>query len=89
MPAREGEAARASLVEALQRPVPAIPEGAALADGFVEQSACERRRHQDPDGHGAGGFAEQGDVVGVTAERGDVGFDPAQCRELILQAVIA
>ena len=50
---------------------------------------CERRGHQDADCHCTGGLAEDGDIVRIAAKAGDIGFDPAQRCELILQAVIA
>src|SRR5215218_1194813 len=80
---------RAGFFKALEWAVLAVPERTALPNGLVKQSVRERRGHQDADGHGAGGFAEQGDVVGVAAKAGNVGLDPAQRRQLILQAVIA
>src|SRR2546421_274725 len=59
----ESETTRAGFFKALEWAVLAIPERAALSKGLVKQSVRERRGHQDADGHGAGGFAEQGDVI--------------------------
>ena len=86
---RESEAARARFLKILERPVFAIPECAAFSDRFVEQSMREGRSHQNADGHGAGGFAEQSDVIGIAAKTRDIGFDPTQRRQLILKPVIA
>ena len=38
---------------------------------------------------GAGGLAEDQDIFGIATEGSDVLFDPAQCKDLILQSVIS
>jgi hypothetical protein len=64
--------------DAAHRAMLAGPERAAFTDRLVEQALRQRRRHQDADRVRAGGFAEDDDIVGVAAERGDIVANPAQ-----------
>ena len=86
---REPHPARVRLREALHGTIRAVPERAALADRLLEQPLGQRGGHQDADRVCTRRLAEQGDVGGVAPKTCDVGFDPAQRRKLILQAVIA
>ena len=58
----------------------------ALRIGFVEQPACAGNAHQRRDRYGAGGFAEQGDVIRIPAEGLDVLLNPFQGSHLVPQA---
>ena len=57
--------------------------GAGLRDRLLEQSARCGNRQQHADAHGAGGFAEHGDVFRIAAECRDVLFHPMQRQNLI------
>ena len=62
---------------------------AALDDRFLEQTLGLRRRQQVQHAGAAGRFTEHGDIVRITAERGDVRFHPTERRDLIHQTVVA
>ena len=84
----ERHAACTRLVESGQRPVRAVPEGAAFTDGLVQQSLRERRSHQHAERMRTRRLAEHRDIVRISAEARDVGLHPAQGGQLILQAII-
>ena len=56
---------------------------AALGDYTPEQALCLRNHRQKRDAASAGGFAEDCDVVGVAAERGDILAYPAESFDLV------
>ena len=58
----------------------------ALDDRSPEQSGGHRGVQQERDRGAAGRFAEDGDVVRVAAEPGDVVANPVQCCDLIAQS---
>ena len=62
---------------------------AALDDGAGEQAAGHGRCDHVLDAGGAGALSEHGDVVGVTAEAGDVALHPLQRGSLVPGAVVA
>ena len=66
-----------------------VVAGAGLGDGAVEEAFGLGCAEQDADAHTAGGFAEDGDVVGVAAEAGDVVAHPAQGGDLVAHTVVA
>ena len=50
--------------------------GSALHDRLVEEALGFPGKHVVVDGGGSGGFSEEGDVLRVTSESGNVLFDP-------------
>ena len=60
----------------------------ALGDGAPEQALGPGHGQQRADAHRASRFAEDRDVGGVAAERGDVLADPRERRDLVLQAEV-
>ena len=56
---------------------------AALHDGPMEETLCARRRQERQHTSGAGGLTEDGDVVRVAAECGDVVAHPVQGCDLV------
>lgn len=57
----------------------------ALDDGAVEQPLRLWRQQQREHVLAAGGLPEEGDVLGVTAEAGRVGFDPPEALDEVQQ----
>ena len=55
----------------------------ALRDCPMKQPGCGRRNHELGNRLATGGFAEDGDVVRVTAEGGDVAFHPPEGFDLV------
>ena len=54
----------------------------------ANRPARRRRHHQRQHVRAAGGLAEDGDVVRIAAERGDVALHPLQRRDLVHQTVV-
>ena len=55
----------------------------------MEETPGEGRHQMQHGAHGAGALAEQGDIVGVAAEGGNVVPDPGEGEQLVVEAEIA
>src|SRR5579883_1174137 len=55
----------------------------ALSDAAAKEARSGRHRHQCADAHPASRFAKDGDVVGITAEVGNVFLHPGEGCDLI------
>src|SRR4051794_35501400 len=62
---------------------------AGLGNRLVEQALRGRRNHQVDDGATPGGFTENGDIAGVTAEHRDVALDPLEGGDLVHEGIVA
>ena len=66
-----------------------VERAAALTNGAVEQAPGQGTRLQHGDAVCACGLAEDGDVVRIPTERGDVGTNPLERLDLIPVALVA
>ena len=66
-----------------------VTADATLQDGLVIQAVSKRRCHQLTDRLSACAFAKYGDIVWIAAEARNIHLNPAECCDLVQQAVIA
>jgi hypothetical protein len=59
-----------------------------LHDGFLKEATRSRHRQHQPDAEGPRRPSKHGHVSRVTAERGNLLFDPGECRQLVEQPFV-
>ena len=65
-----------------------IKSGSALRNGALIQSLGRGSAGEQTDDEGAGGAAENGDSLGITAELRDVGLHPLERRKGVENAIV-
>ena len=73
-----------TLLMAVEHPQPST----GLHDGALEQAAVQRRADLRQHAAGPGGLPEDGDVLRVTAERGDVLDHPSDAGSLVQETEV-